>query len=112
MRQPPRRDALCLSAHYYSGRFLGALPSGIAGLQYSPHVSTLAHTADTDCCNAVEPGQPPLEGRLIQCFLYTRTPGMAEDNHYAHPLDMVVNLDLNSRRARVIPFCWVVKNRP
>ena len=49
---------------------------------------------------AVEPGQPPLEGRLIQCFLYTRTPGMAEDNHYAHPLDMVVNLDLNSRKAR------------
>ena len=47
---------------------------------------------------AVEPGQPPLEGRLIQCFLYTRTPGMPDDNHYAHPLDMVVNLDLNSRK--------------
>ena len=106
MQQPPRRDALCLSAHNYSGRFLGAPPYG---LQYSPHISTLAHTADKHCCNAVEPGEPMLEGRLIQCFLYTRTPGMAEDNHYAHPLDMVVNLDLNSRKARSMPFYWVVK---
>lgn len=47
---------------------------------------------------AVEPGSPPLDGRLIQCFLYTRTPGMAQDNHYAHPLDMVVNLDMNTRK--------------
>lgn len=46
----------------------------------------------------LEPGQPALDGRLIQCFLYTRTPGMAQDNHYAHPLDMVVNLDMNSRK--------------
>lgn len=28
----------------------------------------------------------------VQCFLYTRAPGMPDDNHYAHPLDMVVNL--------------------
>jgi hypothetical protein len=48
--------------------------------------------------HAVEPGEPFLPGRFIQCFLYTRTPGMPEDNHYAHPLDMVVNLDLNTRK--------------
>lgn len=28
----------------------------------------------------------------VQCFLYTRARGMPDDNHYAHPLDMVVNL--------------------
>ena len=46
----------------------------------------------------MEPGRPVLNGRFIQCFLYTRTPGMPDDNHYAHPLDMVVNLDMNSRK--------------
>ena len=33
---------------------------------------------------------------------------MPEDNHYAHPLDMVVNLDLNSRKARRKPFYWII----
>ena len=41
-----------------------------------------------------------LSGRYMQCFLYTRAPGMANDHFYAHPLDMVVNLDMNSHKVR------------
>lgn len=37
-------------------------------------------------------------GRYIQCFLYTRSPGKPNDHQYAHPLDMVVNLDMNIQR--------------
>ena len=31
----------------------------------------------------------------MQCFLYMRS--QPQDNHYAHPLDLVVNLELHSR---------------
>lgn len=34
----------------------------------------------------------------MQCFLYTRAPGLANDHFYAHPLDMVVNLDMNTQK--------------
>ena len=37
------------------------------------------------------------EGRIIQCFMYLRV-GSAQDNHYAHPLDLLVYLDMNSGR--------------
>lgn len=36
---------------------------------------------------------PPTSGRLIQLFMYKRS--SLDDNHYAHPLDMVVVVDLN-----------------
>lgn len=36
---------------------------------------------------------PPVEGRLIQTFMYLRS--CAEDNHYAHPLDFLPVVDLN-----------------
>ncbi|KAK9802672.1 hypothetical protein WJX73_003875 [Symbiochloris irregularis] len=39
---------------------------------------------------------PSLKGRFIQCFMYMRN--APQDNHYAHPLDLVVNLELHSRR--------------
>lgn len=44
-----------------------------------------------------------LSGRFMQCFLYTRAPGLANDHFYAHPLDMVVNLDMNTQKVRPHP---------
>ena len=38
---------------------------------------------------------PTKRGRFMQCFLYLRS--QPQDNHYAHPLDLVVNLELHSR---------------
>ena len=38
-----------------------------------------------------------MAGRVIQCFIYLRN-GSAHDNHYAHPLDLLVFLDMNSGR--------------
>ena len=35
-------------------------------------------------------------GRIMQCFMYARA-GSAHDNHYAHPLDLLVVLDMNTR---------------
>ena len=32
----------------------------------------------------------------MQCFMYARA-GSAHDNHYAHPLDLLVVLDMNTR---------------
>ncbi|BDA42557.1 Primary amine oxidase [Coccomyxa sp. Obi] len=37
------------------------------------------------------------QGRIIQCFIYVRS-GSVHDNHYAHPLDLVVVLDMNTGR--------------
>lgn len=37
------------------------------------------------------------DGRIIQCFMYVRS-GSVHDNHYAHPLDLVVFLDMNTGR--------------
>ena len=41
---------------------------------------------------------PPLEGRLVQLWLYGRS--HPDDNHYAHPIDVVVLVDLNLKKAR------------
>ena len=35
-------------------------------------------------------------GRIMQCFMYERKG--PNDNHYAHPLDLVVFLDMTTRR--------------
>ena len=39
----------------------------------------------------------------MQCFMYVRS--CPEDNHYAHPLDLVVVLDMNTKQ--VIPCCII-----
>lgn len=36
---------------------------------------------------------PPIEGRLIQTWMYERT--HLDDNHYSHPIDFVPLVDLN-----------------
>ena len=41
---------------------------------------------------------PPLDGRLIQLWLYGRS--HPDDNHYAHPIDVVVLVDLNLKKVR------------
>ena len=40
---------------------------------------------------------PPIEGRLIQTWMYNRS--HPDDNHYAHPIDFVPLVDLNLRKA-------------
>ena len=39
-------------------------------------------------------------GRYMQCFMYVRS--CPEDNHYAHPLDLVVVLDMNTKQVRAL----------
>lgn len=39
---------------------------------------------------------PPVEGRLIQLWLYKRS--SPDDNHYAHPIEFVPFVDLNKRK--------------
>lgn len=39
----------------------------------------------------------PCEGRLIQLWLYYRN-GSPDDNHYAHPLDFILVVDLNLKK--------------
>ncbi len=46
------------------------------------------------CAAAVH--MPPLDGRLIQLWLYGRS--HPDDNHYAHPIDVVVLVDLNLKK--------------
>ena len=48
------------------------------------------------------------EGRIIQCFMYMRI-GSVHDNHYAHPLDMLVYLDMNSGK---ILDTWMYPDPP
>ena len=43
---------------------------------------------------------PPLDGRLIQLWLYGRS--HPDDNHYAHPIDVVVLVDLNLKKVRLL----------
>ena len=45
---------------------------------------------------------PPLEGRLVQLWLYGRS--HPDDNHYAHPIDIVVLVDLNLKKV-FLPLC-------
>ena len=52
------------------------------------------------CAAAVH--MPPLDGRLIQLWLYGRS--HPDDNHYAHPIDVVVLVDLNLKKARPTDF--------
>ena len=39
---------------------------------------------------------PPVEGRLIQLWMYKRS--SPNDNHYAHPIEFVPFIDLNKRK--------------
>ena len=39
---------------------------------------------------------PPIEGRLIQTWMYERT--HLDDNHYSHPIDFVPLVDLNLKK--------------
>ena len=39
---------------------------------------------------------PPLDGRLVQLWLYGRS--HPDDNHYSHPIDIVVLVDLNLKK--------------
>ncbi len=39
---------------------------------------------------------PPVEGRLIQTWLYERS--HPDDNHYSHPIDIVPLVDLNLKK--------------
>lgn len=39
---------------------------------------------------------PPIEGRLIQTWMYERS--HPDDNHYSHPIDFVPLVDLNLKK--------------
>jgi primary-amine oxidase len=55
----------------------------------------IASDADREMTHWREDGVP---GRLVQAFLYHRGYGDGlEDNHYAHPIDIVPVVDLNAR---------------
>ena len=43
---------------------------------------------------------PPIEGRLIQTWMYERT--HLDDNHYSHPIDFVPLVDLNLKKVSPI----------
>lgn len=47
---------------------------------------------------------PPIEGRLIQTWMYERS--SLEDNHYSHPIDFVPMVDLNLKKvgALLVPI--------
>ena len=51
---------------------------------------------DTYCVHTAEDSKYQ-EGRIIQCFMYLRI-GSVQDNHYAHPLDLLVYVDMNTGR--------------
>lgn len=55
---------------------------------------------------------PPLEGRLVQLWLYGRS--HPDDNHYAHPIDIVVLVDLNLKKVGPpgSPHCFSHPLRP
>lgn len=36
------------------------------------------------------------DGRIMQCFVYSRS--FVGDNHYAHPLDLLVYLDMTTKK--------------
>ncbi len=50
-----------------------------------------------DLCQCAAEESKYSDGRIIQCFMYVRS-GSVHDNHYAHPLDLVVFLDMNTGR--------------
>jgi len=57
------------------------------------------HLASEDDYALTEPDDPSLPPRrLVQTFLYQRVQGKdLEDNHYAHPIDLVPIVDLNTK---------------
>ena len=76
-------------------------PPHSLSLPLSPHTTSqgllppsLPSRDSQSVCGAVH--DPTKRGRFMQCFLYMRS--QPQDNHYAHPLDLVVNLELHSRR--------------
>ena len=53
---------------------------------------------------------PPLDGRLIQLWLYGRS--HPDDNHYSHPIDIVVLVDLNLKKVGHQPAPPLVLTSP
>lgn len=67
--------------------------SRVAADPWSVH---LADEKDVAMTEPEDPSQPPR--RLVQTFLYQRVDGDAiQDNHYAHPIEVLPVVDLNSR---------------
>lgn len=56
----------------------------------------------TGVCGAVH--MPPIEGRLIQTWMYERT--HLDDNHYSHPIDFVPLVDLNLKKVSPSAELW------
>ncbi|BDA50132.1 Primary amine oxidase [Coccomyxa sp. Obi] len=55
-------------------------------------------------CDPWSVHMPPIEGRLIQLWMYERT--HLDDNHYSHPIDFVPLVDLNLNKVVHIDFPW------
>jgi primary-amine oxidase len=67
--------------------------SRVAADPWSVH---LASAADVALTEPEDPSLPPR--RLVQTFLYQRVQGKdLEDNHYAHPIDILPVVDLNTK---------------
>jgi len=65
--------------------------SRVAADPWSVHLASEKDVAMTD-------GGGPMPRRLVQTFLYQRMQGDGlEDNHYAHPIDILPVVDLNAR---------------
>ena len=65
---------------------------------WSVHLASESHPAldalDAEAAGGEGSGKSP---RLVQCFLYMRQ-GSDDDNQYAHPIDILPTVDLNSGR--------------
>lgn len=77
----------------------------ITKVVFDPWSITMASEEDIDIMNwrsnpeyNTDPSiSPDVPGRLVQCFMYHRQYGKGmEDNHYAHPIDIVPIVDLNT----------------
>lgn len=68
------------------------IENSVAGDPWSVHLAN----ADDEALAAADPvtGKPR---RLVQTFLYYRPSGTLQDNQYAHPIDIVPVVDLNSK---------------
>ena len=67
----------------------------MSSTQKRPRVAYIHHP-DSLCVHTAEDSKYQ-EGRIIQCFMYLRV-GSVQDNHYAHPLDLLVYVDMNTGR--------------
>lgn len=71
--------------------------------------SALAEVRYSIClCSAVH--MPPIEGRLIQTWMYERS--HPDDNHYSHPIDFVPLVDLNLKKVVQIDRPWGEAHEP